>query len=146
LERADRARAVQLFVFQGSSSDRIHRPGPEHFKLTRAADGRPVPFSIAYDRYDLPEDARRDRRVERSRPVRERTKYVYNALFKGMWLYLDSGGRDDRKDIARKGPEHAELHARARLEPGVRYCLTWACWPVGAHSAVEVSCHFALLR
>jgi hypothetical protein len=41
---------------------------------------------------------------------------------------------------------YLDLYGRARLESGVRYRLTWACWPVGAPKASETWCDFELTK
>jgi hypothetical protein len=131
------------FIFRGSGGGPIHRAGPEHFRLTQAADGQAVALTVAYDRETLDAQAERTgtpRVVKKVRAKRERNVLRYNSLFKGVRLYLESG-RYDRKDMmGREG--YLDLFGRADLKPGVRYRLTWACWPVGAMEATEVSCEF----
>jgi hypothetical protein len=134
---------ARQFVFRGSGGGPIHRAGPEHFRLTQAADGKVVPLRVAYDRETLDEEAERSgtpRMVKKVRALRERTVYPYNYLFKGVRLSLQSGLYEAKETAGREG--YLDLFARADLRPGVRYRLTWACWPVGATEAAEVSCEF----
>lgn len=127
---------IQHLVIQGSGGGSIHRVGPEHFKLTRVADGQEVALVVAYDRERL--EIRREGK-EVARPPTKDT-LPYNALFKGVRFQLDNG-EYDAKDFARE-QGYLELFGRAKLEPGVRYRLTWACWPVGALKASEITCEF----
>src|SRR5262249_52757995 len=43
-------RKGQPLVFEGIAADPIHRPGPEHFKITRVTDAQAVPMCVDYDR------------------------------------------------------------------------------------------------
>ena len=138
---------ARQFVFRGSGGGPIHRAGPEHFRLTQAADGKRVALRVEYDRETLDEgaDAPGTPRVVKVRRVKSaRTVFPYNHLFQGVRLYLESG-RYDAKDMAGRAG-YLDLFARADLRPGVRYRLTWACWPVGATEAAEVSCEFRALE
>jgi hypothetical protein len=135
--------AAQQFVFRGSGAGPIHRAGPEHFRLTQAADGKVVPLRVAYDRETLKVEAEgpgTPRPVKKVRALRERTVFPYNYLFKGVRLTLESRHYEAKETMGREG--YLDLFARADLRPGVRYRLTWACWPVGALEATEVSCEF----
>jgi hypothetical protein len=133
----------QRFTFEGASRAPIHRPGPEHFKVTRCDNGEDVNAYFDYDRDALPV-------VERDGMVRDRitrlekTKYRYNSLFQGVRVFLDNGAYDAKDTEGKQG--YLEVYGRAKLEPGVRYRLTWACWPVGAAKEVEVSCEFELAK
>jgi hypothetical protein len=135
VEAYRKGRAV---VLEGRALGAIHRPAPEHFKLTRVGDGEAVPFRVAYDR----------EKVERRLPGQERpvmpAEYVYryNSLFKGVRVFLYQGTFREKDPIGRAGV--LDLYGCPELEAGVRYRLTWACWPVGASEAVEVSCEFSL--
>ncbi len=132
-----------LFVFEGQCPTPMHRPGPEHFKLERVADGKRVPLTVAYERHHLDEDGPGGR--EKVMPARRlRAQLRYNTLFRGLRLHLDSGPFDAKDVALRKG--QIDLYARARLELGTRYRLTWACWPVGAARPAEVSCDFEVGR
>jgi hypothetical protein len=138
-----RARGDQQFIFRGSGGGPIHRAGPEHFRLTQAADGKPVALAVAYDRERLDEQQERTgtpRVVKKVRALRARDVLRYNTLFQGVRFFLESGG-SERKDVAGRAG-CLDLLGRADLKPGVRYRLTWACWPVGATEATEVSCEF----
>ena len=131
-------RKGQPLIFEGVATDPIHRAGPEHFKLTRVTNGESVSFRVDYDRDS----------VERRLPGKERALapakaiYVYNSLFRGTRLFLYDG------DFRAKHPQGKagilDLYGCPKLEAGVVYRLTWACWPVGAKQAVEVSCEFKL--
>jgi hypothetical protein len=138
--------AGQQFVFRGSGGGAIHRAGPEHFRLTQAADGKPVALAVAYDRETLDEQAEDPGtpRAVKMRVKRARDVLRYNSLFKGMRLTLESGRYDAKDAMGREGYLH--LFGRADLKPGVRYRLTWACWPVGATEATEVSCEFTTAK
>jgi hypothetical protein len=68
--------------------------------------------------------------------------YLYNAQFKGARVFLFDGTFRDKDPQGKAGI--LDLYGCPQLEAGVRYRLTWACWPVGASEAVEVSCEFAL--
>jgi hypothetical protein len=134
--------AAQQFVFRGSGAGPIHRAGPEHFRLTQTADGKGVALAVAYDRETLDEGAEGagTPRTVKARVKRARSVLRYNYLFKGVRLSLESGRYDAKEAMAREG--YLDLFGRADLRPGVRYRLTWACWPVGATEAAEVSCEF----
>jgi hypothetical protein len=139
----ERLRGDQQFIFRGSGGGPIHRAGPEHFRLIQAADGKPVRLAVAYDRERLDEQQERTgtpRMVKKVRALRARDVLRYNSLFKGVRFYLESGGYDRKEEAAQAG--YLDLFGRAELKPGVRYRLTWACWPVGATEAREVSCEF----
>jgi hypothetical protein len=125
-------------VFAGLATVPIHRPGPEHFKITRVSDRQAVPLRVAYHREHL--EKLRPNQVPRV-PAQQ-DQLLYNSLFKGMRLFLYNG-LFDRKDQANQAGI-LNLYGTPELEPGVRYRLTWACWPVGAKQAVEVSCEFEL--
>jgi hypothetical protein len=126
-----------LFVFEGTFPGPVHRSGPEHFKLTRISDGEGVSLTVVCDRESLDADSEKEatKKVRGARDV-----YVYNHLFKGVRLSLETG-RVDVKD-EKASANLLDLYGRAKLEPGTRYRLTWACWPVGAKEAAEVSCDF----
>ena len=130
---------TQHFVFQGSGGGPIHRPSPEHFKVTTVKDGKNIPLVVAQNREELnvAEGKVQDRR-------RANDLTSYNYLFKGVSLYLDNGFYDARTSERPTG--YLDLFARAKLEPGVRYQLTWACWPVGATKPSEVSFEFELSK
>jgi hypothetical protein len=131
-------------VFEGQALGAIHRAGPEHFKLVavpdlaRLGDGAAVPLRVAYDR----------ERVERRSPGQARRVppaedvYRYNSLFKGVRVFLYQGTFPDADPQGKAGV--LDLYGCPNLQAGVRYRLTWACWPVGASEAVEVSCEFVL--
>ncbi len=130
----------QPLVFEGLAAVPIHRPGPEHFKLTRVTDSQAAPLLVAYDRDKVERQSPRERRG--AAPASE--FYVYNSLFKGARLYLYGG------TFSHKDPQGIagilDLYGCPKLEAGVRYRLTWACWPVGSSEAVEVSCEFELSK
>jgi hypothetical protein len=145
---SDKAGKSQLFIFEGTFPTSVHRSGPEHFKLTRVSDGERVSLTVAYDKEDLEHGDAREKGdqqkevVKRVRPARN--VLVYNHLFKGVRLSLDTG-RFDAKDMQGHA-DLLDLYGRAKLEPGARYRLTWACWPVGAREAAEVSCDFEMTK
>jgi hypothetical protein len=129
-----------VLVFEGAGGGKIHRAGPEHFKLTRVSDGQSVALAVEYDKETLDDRAREGgvrNREEVRRPVRE--AYAYNHLFEGIRLFLDSGRSEAKEAQDPQNDGSLTLFARAKLEAGVRYRLTWACWPVGAPKATEVS-------
>ena len=144
--RLETAQSLQAYrqgkplVFEGRARGVIHRAGPEHFKLTRVADTQAVPFRVAYDR----------EKVERRLPWQKRGAapaedvYRYNSLFEGVRVFLYEG------TFREKGPRGSagilDLYGCPKFQAGARYRLTWACWPVGAREAVEVSCEFVLDR
>jgi hypothetical protein len=132
-----------VFVFDGSFPGPIHRSGPEHFKLTRISDGERIDLVVAYDRATLDEETNSPRERFKE-PKKERNRLVYNHLFRSIRFALDSGSFE-RKDVAVRA-DRLELYGRAKLEPGTRYRLTWACWPVGAKEAAEVSCEFEMSK
>ena len=78
----------------------------------------------------------------RLKEAKQEVFYVYNSLFKGTRLLLYNGTFKDKDPIGQAGI--LNVYGRAELEAGVRYRLTWACWPVGASKAVEISCEFEL--
>lgn len=70
-----RVRGDQEFIFRGSGGGPVHRAGPEHFRLTQAADGKPVRLAVAYDRERLAEQEERTgtpRVVKKVRALRAR--------------------------------------------------------------------------
>ncbi len=127
-------------IFEGEATAPIHRPGPEHFKLTKVTDMQAVPLRVAYDRDQ----------VERQVPGKLRGSasaqsiYVYNSLFSGTRLFLYDGIFSDKDPKEKAGV--MDLYGCPKLQAGVLYRLTWACWPVGAREVVEVSCEFKLDR
>ena len=125
-------------VFEGWTLGPIHRPGPEHFRLTRVADAQAVPLRVAYDREKV------ERRLpgQARGPALEEEVYPYNSQFKGVRVFLYEGTFRDKDPQGRAGI--LKLYGCPQLQTGVRYRLTWACWPVGSTEAVEVSCEFAL--
>ena len=133
-------RKGQPLVFEGLAAVSIHRPGPEHFKITRVTDMQAVPLRVAYHREHL--EKLRPNQVPRV-PA-EQDQLLYNSLFKGMRLFLYNGLFDAKDQENRAGI--LNLYGYPELEAGVRYRLTWACWPVGASEAVEVSCEFELSK
>jgi hypothetical protein len=133
-------RKGQALIFEGVAADPVHRPGPEHFKLTRVTDTQAVPCRVAYDREKVERRSPKERRA--AAPVQ--AVYRYNALFRGTRLFL-YGGTFSMKDPKGKAGI-LDLYGCPTLEAGVVYRLTWACWPVGAREAVEVSCEFKLDR
>jgi hypothetical protein len=139
---ADAPSKARLFLFEGKFPGPVHRSGPEHFKLERISDGERVSLDLAYDREELDERDSRKEVVKKVRPARG--VLLYNHLFKGVRLSLDTGPVD-----AKDRPADAnllDLHGRAKLEPGTRYRMTWACWPVGAKEAAEVTCDFEMSK
>ncbi len=133
-------RSGQPLVFEGLAAVPIHRPGPEHFKITRMTDGEAIPFHANDDREKV--EKRRPNQVE-AVPSREDI-LVYNSLFKGTRLFLFRGNFD-AKDPGGQ-PCILDLYGCPDLELGVRYRVTWACWLVGASKAIETSCEFELSR
>src|SRR5262245_24183920 len=114
-------------LFEMTAPPDIHRPAPEHFKLTRLDNGKEEHVSLGF----------RGDGGGRAREV-----FRYNTLWRGARLIVTSP-KPDAKDL--KGKDRLiDLYAAANLKPGVRYRLTWACWPVGAQRAVEVTCEFEL--
>ena len=81
---------ARLFVFEGTSARPIHRAGPEHFKLTRLSDGKDVDLSVAYDREALRDDEEGGTRERVRRVPPAKSRLVYNSLFKGVRLLLDT--------------------------------------------------------
>jgi hypothetical protein len=135
---------TQRFVFEGNSATPIHRVGPEHFKLTRLSDGKVVDLAIAYDRDALVDGEGGCPREQVRRTPRVSERFSYNFLFKGVRLSLDTGPYDAKDEQLAAGQLH--LYGRAKLAAGARYRLTWACWPVGAKEATELSCEFEVAR
>jgi hypothetical protein len=133
-------RKGQPLIFEGEAADPIHRPGPEHFKLTRVTDTRAVPLRVDYNREKV--ERRSPQQRQAATPVQE--VYGCNSLFRGVRVFLYDG------TFSMKHPEGKAgilgLYGCPTLEAGVLYRLTWACWPVGAREAVEVSCEFKLDR
>jgi hypothetical protein len=119
-------RKGQPLIFEGVATDPIHRPGPEHFKLTRLTDARVVPLRVDYDRETVERRLPGERRG--AAPAKE--VYAYNSLFRGARLFLYDG------TFSVKDPEGMagilDLYGGRKLEADVLYRLTWACWPVGA--------------
>ncbi len=140
------AESTARWVFEGDGGGPIHRAGPEHLVLTRVSDGQAVSLFVEYDKETLDEQARIRSRGSPYNPERRvpaiKSQYAYNHLFRRVRLFLDTG-RHDGKD-AKEENGCLDLYGRARLEPGERYRLTWACWPVGAAKATEVSVDFEL--
>jgi hypothetical protein len=135
----------QCYVFEGTFPAPIHRAGPEHFRLTRASDGAAVGLTVAYDREALEADEPGCPRAPKQRASRvTQDRLPFNSLFKGVRLSLDTGACDAKDE--RHAAGELDLYGRAKLEPGRRYCLTWACWPVGAKEAAEASCEFEVAR
>lgn len=131
-------RQGQPLVFEGLAAVPIHRPGPEHFKLTRVKDEQRIGCRVAYDR-----DKVETRRPEQERVTPPQQKvHVYNSLFRGTRLLLYDGSFDAKDPMEQAGV--LVLYGCPKLEAGVRYRLTWACWPVGASKAVEVACDFQM--
>jgi hypothetical protein len=142
VEPPQREGKAQQLAFIGDGGGPIHRAGPEHFLLTQSSDGRRVALAVAYDRAELEPEPRGELRVQLRRPVR--VLYRYGYQFRSIALHLSSG-EYDAKDAA-EAEGRLTLHGRADLEPRVKYRLTWACWPVGAQRASEVSCEFEVGR
>jgi hypothetical protein len=79
-----------VFVFKGTFPGRIHRSGPEHFKLTRLSDGKQVSMQVAYDQDALDEVSSEDGKGLRE--VRKKVKRLkalkvqdaYNRFSKGF--------------------------------------------------------------
>jgi hypothetical protein len=119
-----------VLTFEAAASVPLHRVAPEHFKLEEIGKGSRVGLSF----YDDAEG------------LREKIDYKYNRTWKGGRLCLTN--REDKDDRLRKATEHdagfVDLFAEAHLDAGKRYRLTWACWPIGAKAAVEVSRNFDL--
>jgi hypothetical protein len=134
---------AQLFVFEGVSPTAIHRAGPEHFKLTRLADGKFVGLSVAYERDALEEEEIGCPRSQKVKTKVARERFSYNYLFKGVRLSLDTGPYDAKDGMGFAG--RLDLYGRAKLPAG-RDRLTWACWPVGAREATELACEFAVAK
>ena len=128
---------AQCFIFEGTFPTAIHRAGPEHFKLTQMSDDEGLNLNVAYDR-----DALKDEEANppREQLKKERVKLKYNSLFKGVRFSLEIGRFAEKDQQVRNG--WLDLYGRAKLARGVRYRLTWACWPVGARDAAEASCDF----
>ncbi len=145
---ASAPKRLQLFVLEGSGGGPIHRAGPEHFKLTRLSDGQTVSLSVEYDRETLDEqEQRRSEGTPRNPRLRTpalKSQYGYNHQFQRIRLFLDNG-RHDAKD-AMEERDCLDLYGRATLKAGERYRLTWACWPVGAAKATELSVEFELAK
>jgi hypothetical protein len=114
-------------VFEATAPTDIHRPAPEHFKLTRLDNGKEEHVSLGF-------------RGDGERGARE--VFRYNTLWRGARLIVASP-KADSGDLKHKG-RLIDLYSTADLKPGVRYRLTWACWPVGAQRAVEVIHEFEL--
>ena len=117
----------KALVFEVTAPTDIHRPAPEHFKLTRLDNGKEEHVSLGF-------------RGDGERGARE--VFRYNTLWRGARLIVASP-KADSGDLKHKG-RLIDLYSIADLKPGVRYRLTWACWPVGAQRAVEVTPEFEL--
>ena len=117
----------KALVFEATAPTDIHRPAPEHFKLTRLDNGKEEHVSLSF-------------RGDGERGARE--VFRYNTLWRGGRLIV-TAPKPDAKHLMGKA-RLIDLYAAADLKPGVRYQLTWACWPVGAQRAVEVTCEFEL--
>jgi hypothetical protein len=131
-------RKGQPLVFEGIAVDPIHRPGPEHFKVTRVSDTQVVPMHLDYDREQV--EKRRPDQVRGTRA--QKGELLYNSLFKGTRLFLYNGTFGAKDPMGQAGI--LDLYGCPELEAGVLYRVTWACWPVGAKEAVEVTCEFKL--
>jgi hypothetical protein len=130
------------FVFDGKSGVDIHRPGPEHFKLTRLSDGKVIRLALDYDKKKV-EEKKNQRNQKVMKELRDgATLHEYNQLFKGTRVYLFQGTLGGKQYASHL--DAPDLYACATLKAGERYRLTWATWPVGATRAVEVSCDFQL--
>jgi hypothetical protein len=130
----------QPLIFEGIAADPIHRPGPEHFKLTRVSDMQAVPLRVDYDRDNVERRLPGERRgVKLAKEV-----FVYNSLFRGTRVFLYDGTFSMKDPVGRAGI--LDLYGCPKLEAGRLYRVTWACWRVGAREAVEVSCEFKLDR
>jgi hypothetical protein len=117
----------KALVFEATAPTDIHRPAPEHFKLTRLNNGKEEHVSLSF-------------RGDGERGARE--VFRYNTLWRGARLIVASP-KVNSGDLKRKG-RLIDLYTTAELKAGVRYRLTWACWPVGAQRAVEVTHEFEL--
>ena len=132
---------AKLLIFEGTSTTPIHRPGPEHFKLTRLSDGKVLDLSIAYERDALDDEAQGCPRSKTEKTRRASKEVIsYNYLFKSVRLSLDTGPFDAKDEKRSEG--QLELFGRTKLQAGTRYRLTWARWPVGAKEATELTCEF----
>jgi hypothetical protein len=131
-------RKGESLVFEGVAAGPIHRPGPEHFKLTRVTGTQTVPLRLDYERNNVESRLPGEKRdVATVKDV-----YIYNSLFKGARLFLYDGTWSVKDPEGEVGI--LDLYGCPKLEAGVLYRLTWACWPVGVKEAVEVSCEFKL--
>jgi hypothetical protein len=133
-------RMGQPLVFEGVALVPIHRPGPEHFKITRVTDTEGVRLEVAYDRDQV--EKLRPNQLRRVTPMKAVLRY--GSLFKGTRLFLYNGMFSAKDPMGQAGI--LDLYGCPELEPGVRYRATWACWPVGAKQAVEVSCEFEFTK
>jgi hypothetical protein len=131
-------REGQPLVFEGLAAVPIHRPGPEHFKITRVTDGEGISLRVDYDRESV--EKRRPNQVRGARS--QKVVLGYNSLFKGTRLFLYNGIFGATDPMGHAGI--LDLYGCPELEPSVRYRVTWACWPIGANQAVDVFCEFEL--
>jgi hypothetical protein len=109
----------------------IHRPAPEHLKLVEVGKDE-----------DLLDFGERWNDLER---IEVEKIYRFNLTWRGAKLRIKHPTKEEkqRKAIAEQFDEGrlplVDLRGRAELAADKQYELTWACWPIGAAKAIEVT-------
>jgi hypothetical protein len=82
-------------MFEGFGSGKVHRSGPEHFKLARVSNSAAIPLLVEYDKEVLAERDRQSRegtpRNPREMRLGLRKPYSYNQLHECIRFFLDDG-------------------------------------------------------
>jgi hypothetical protein len=129
-------------LFEGSAAGWVDCPRPEDFQLTRV-DGKEVRFWVARSLYDLPGWDRELRK-------RVRELVIERGSARGVRFFLDYRPSPDERlaeeKLMKESSGRLELFGQARLEPGVRYRLSWTCRPVGSARSAKACCDFVLPR
>ena len=124
-----RAGDPQRCLIEGQSHMDLHRPSPEHFRLTAVGDDTPLLLRIETD-HTVPLNAMRAFRAQ---------NFHHNQFWRGFRMQLQA---DELFVLERQYEGLVALSATADMKHGQEYLLEWTAWPLGSTSGIHQSLRF----
>jgi hypothetical protein len=109
----------------------LHRPSPEHFRLSLADDPAAYVELIVETDFSSPQDGLRDFRTQWFR---------HNQFWRGFSMRLY--GEIDGYGVEGARTDVVNLYVMAELSDGQDYILEWTAWPVGSKTGKAKSLKF----
>ena len=124
-----RADDPQRCLIEGQSHLDLHRPSPEHFRLTAVGDDTPVRLRIETD-HTVPLNAMRSFQEQ---------SFHHNQFWRGFRMQLQA---DELFVQERHYEALVTLNATADMKHGQESVLEWTAWPLGSTSGINQSLRF----